>query len=317
MSGALSSRMPFNAEQAPKRNMDGTTHSEKVKGEQKRADEKDTDGDGVPDREEADLKTDPFDADTDDDGLSDGQECGRFNLRDFKFYMQDTNLNPTNPDSDGDGLPDGLELGVTVPVMGKGNTKGTDLDATFTCMTEFPVVQIKRTRICFISDKDPLSITDPGNWDSNGDGLSDGYQDANANGKADPGETDPAAGLASMDNLNFVGGWLSKEANPLRLVYDANGKMDVARDMSVFWINYQSSINGAPPEVVISRPDCLRVRKIYPQQLGTRMQIIAIEWVKECDEIIDVYLKSPYLIHGQTGPIYIKTLSATKLNKTK
>ena len=37
-------------------------------------DTKDSDGDGVSDREETVQGTDRFDADTDDDGLSDGEE---------------------------------------------------------------------------------------------------------------------------------------------------------------------------------------------------------------------------------------------------
>ncbi|MFO7870876.1 MAG: OmpA family protein [Kiritimatiellia bacterium] len=58
----------------------------------------DSDGDGLPDDVERRMGTDPFDPDTDDDGLSDGDEV--------HIYMTD----PLNPDSDWDGLTDGEEV---------------------------------------------------------------------------------------------------------------------------------------------------------------------------------------------------------------
>jgi hypothetical protein len=57
----------------------------------------DTDGDGLEDAIEAELGTDPFDVDTDDDGATDGDE----------YYVHQTGTR--NPDSDGDGVPDGTE----------------------------------------------------------------------------------------------------------------------------------------------------------------------------------------------------------------
>ena len=58
----------------------------------------DSDDDGLTDGEEVALGTDPFDSDTDDDGLSDGDEVN--------VYGTD----PLDPDSDDDGLIDGLEV---------------------------------------------------------------------------------------------------------------------------------------------------------------------------------------------------------------
>ncbi len=57
----------------------------------------DSDGDGLEDAIEAELGTDPFDPDTDDDGATDGDE----------YYVHQTGTR--NPDSDGDGVLDGDE----------------------------------------------------------------------------------------------------------------------------------------------------------------------------------------------------------------
>lgn len=58
----------------------------------------DSEGDGLEDAIEAELGTDPFDVDTDDDGLSDGDE----------YYVYATGTR--NPDSDGDAVLDGDEV---------------------------------------------------------------------------------------------------------------------------------------------------------------------------------------------------------------
>lgn len=58
----------------------------------------DSDGDGLLDKEEPSYGTDPFDPDTDKDGLTDGQE-----VKEFK-------TNPLDPDTDLDGLKDGAEV---------------------------------------------------------------------------------------------------------------------------------------------------------------------------------------------------------------
>jgi hypothetical protein len=57
----------------------------------------DSDGDGLEDAIEVELGTDPVDLDTDDDGLTDGDE----------YYVYQTGTR--NPDSDGDGVVDGVE----------------------------------------------------------------------------------------------------------------------------------------------------------------------------------------------------------------
>ena len=136
----------------------------------------DTDGDGLGDGVEDKNKdgkvglgeTDPRRIDTDCDGLIDGPDQ-------MKLLGEDANSNaivdkgetdPTKSDTDGDGLLDGVERGV-VTNPDPNNCKG------------------------FMPDADPTTKTDPTNADTDADGVADGAEDANQNGKVDPGELDP------------------------------------------------------------------------------------------------------------------------------
>jgi hypothetical protein len=105
--------------------------------------------------------------DTDCDGLSDADE---YHLD----YGGGAHTDPCNPDSDGDGLGDGLEMGRTVRV-----------DPSCTAST----------------DADPLSKTSPVLADSDADGLNDGIEDANRDGKVDPGESNPERKDSDCDGL--------------------------------------------------------------------------------------------------------------------
>ncbi len=130
----------------------------------------DSDGDGLPDSIENSFCTDPNDADTDDDGISDGNEDTNHN------GVWDTNeTNPCAIDTDGDGIQDGTETGVSEPVPdpdGAGPLLGTDTAV-------------------FQPDLDPTTTTNPLLGDTDGDGLTDGMEDSNFNGKIDAGEYDP------------------------------------------------------------------------------------------------------------------------------
>lgn len=59
----------------------------------------DSDNDGLTDREEGDLGTDPNNPDSDGDGISDGDEI-------------QIGTDPTNVDTDGDGIPDNVEIDI-------------------------------------------------------------------------------------------------------------------------------------------------------------------------------------------------------------
>jgi len=148
---------------------------------------------GVPRVYEPGIDTSPLDADSDDDGPADGVErMGDGPLASFA---------PTDPlafDSDGDGLGDGLEVGVLRGVPGGLSDVtmriyyGTDL-----------------TR--FRADADPATRTDPSDDDSDDDGLIDGHEDLNhdgawwgvigATGSPGLGETDPGDADTDGDGL--------------------------------------------------------------------------------------------------------------------
>lgn len=119
--------------------------------------------------------TDPLDDDTDDDGLIDGNEDDNGNGRqDGTIGNTGTTgqgeTDPANPDSDGDGLLDGMESGLITP-------EGNDTDPRL-----------------FVPDADPLTTTDPMDWDTDDGSVSDGPEDADRDGRVDVGERDPNFG---------------------------------------------------------------------------------------------------------------------------
>ena len=140
----------------------------------------DINGNGIVDANE----TNPLLADTDCDSLSDGAE--RFP----PSGLPETN--PNQADSDGDLVPDGVELGRNGPVSGAYGCPGAPYD------------------------RDPASRSDPMVKDSDGDGLNDGIEDRNQDGRLaapNPGavqESDPVAadtdGDGVCDGPNSVSG---------------------------------------------------------------------------------------------------------------
>ena len=133
----------------------------------------DPDEDGLSSIEEYVAGIDPTDADSDDDGVLDGQE---------PKWSEDSDgdglINAADPDSDDDGILDGTEAGVTEVSADTDESSGN-----------------------FMPDADPATKTDPLKDDTDDDGISDGTEDSNYNGALDPGETDPndATNLTACD----------------------------------------------------------------------------------------------------------------------
>ena len=128
----------------------------------------DSDGDGLSDTEEAARGTDPLDADTDDDGLTDGAEVNLYGT------------NPLSSDSDADGLSDSQELGL--------GTSPTDSDSDDDGLTDGAEVNLYGTN--------PLSL------DSDADGLSDAQEVALGTDPTDPDSNDN--GIPDGQDVEFV-----------------------------------------------------------------------------------------------------------------
>lgn len=151
---------------------------------------RDTDGDGIEDGAEVEAGLNPLDADSDDDGVADGFEglkaFGERPERDTRGVPKgpfldpdgDGLINALDPDSDGDGIFDGTEMSAFRPIPEK-TVSGRKIGGTDVSKGHF------------VKDADGDSGTDPQNPDTDGDGLSDGEEDKNKNGKVDEGESDP------------------------------------------------------------------------------------------------------------------------------
>lgn len=141
----------------------------------------DTDNDGLSDGAEDEdrdgfkdvSEPNPRDADTDDDGLSDGQEDINQN-----GVVNTGETDPLESDSDDDGLNDGLEKGRTTGISG-----GTSSPRS---------ISYVGTSVSWIPDADGATTTNPLSADTDNDGLADGVEDSNHNGRVDAGETNPA-----------------------------------------------------------------------------------------------------------------------------
>jgi uncharacterized repeat protein (TIGR01451 family) len=131
----------------------------------------DTDGDGLTDIFEIAIGTNPNDADSDDDGVLDGQEANPADDTDG-----DGLINALDPDSDNDGLYDGTETGKDC------SNPATDA-----------------SKHHCIADADPATTTSPLDPDTDHGGKKDGSEDANRNGKLDAGEGDPTLGHGADD----------------------------------------------------------------------------------------------------------------------
>jgi hypothetical protein len=122
----------------------------------------DSDSDGLSDVDESAFGTNPHDQDTDDDGLSDGEEVNSFST------------DPLNTDSDSDGMQDGTEVGNDTWWLGE---PWNGIDGTDTSIN--------------IPDVDPSTTTDPLDDDTDNDGLMDGQEDVNQDGEFMGIELDP------------------------------------------------------------------------------------------------------------------------------
>jgi len=142
----------------------------------------DPDNDGLTNDEEKQFGTDKHNADTDGDGLKDGDEVKKYNT------------SPTKADTDGDGLKDGEEVLTYLTDPLKADTDGDGLN------DGDEITKYKTNPLKADTDGDGLSDgdevlkykTDPLKVDTDGDGLSDG--DEVLKYKTDPLKADTDGG---------------------------------------------------------------------------------------------------------------------------
>ncbi len=152
----------------------------------------DIDDDGLKDRVELAVNggydcppgnvTLPTDADSDEDGLLDGNEDVNLNHR-----HDPAEADPTCWDTDSDSLLDGLERGLAQPEHGFGvSAAGISLTVAPPPAAVVPVPG------AFWPDHDPSTVTNPAKADSDGDGLCDGNS------------LNQPAGCANGEDYNFA-----------------------------------------------------------------------------------------------------------------
>ncbi|MBK9261517.1 MAG: hypothetical protein IPM54_17135 [Polyangiaceae bacterium] len=142
----------------------------------------DSDGDGLWDGLEEQIGSNPNDADSDDDGALDGEEVA---------YDTDSDgdgvINVLDTDSDNDGLFDGTEMGKS-------------------CGHPATQAQLGHCR----PDADAgQTTTDPTDRDTDVDGVGDGSEDPNLNGKVDADEANPNEPGDANATKDFDGDGLS------------------------------------------------------------------------------------------------------------
>jgi hypothetical protein len=175
----------------------------------------DTDDDGLTDGEEAGLGTDPNDPDSDGDSIDDGDEVGTYGTDPLAadsdgdgiddYAEIDTHgTDPLNPDSDGDGLQDGYEA---IPGPGfQGNTDPLDPDTDDDGLTDGAEVNQYGT-VPNAPDTEFDGLTDGDEVDVWGSGSDPNEEDSDGDGLVDGEEvfgthTDPANADSDGDGVD-------------------------------------------------------------------------------------------------------------------
>lgn len=177
----------------------------------------DKDHDGLTKREEMALGTDPDNADTDGDGLKDGEEVNKYFTNPIKVdtdgdgladgdEVMKYNTNPTKVDTDGDGLSDGDEV-----LKYKTDPLKTDTDGDGLKDGE-EVNTIKTNPLKMDTDGDGLNDgeevmkykTDPLKVDTDGGTVGDGVEVKRGTNPLDPKDDVPVVDAEKELTFDFV-----------------------------------------------------------------------------------------------------------------
>ena len=184
--------------------------------------DEDFDEDGLTNKDEFLLDTDPHNNDTDEDGLPDGGEVNKFNTNPLVYDQIDENL-----DTDQDGLVDGLEMRLGTEL----NNPDTDGDGLLDGYEVFKI------------GTNPLEL------DSDNNGIDDGDEDFDSDGICNFEEqrlgTNPQLKDTDSDNLSDGDEVNQYHTNPL--VYDTDGDTIGDGDEIKLGLNpLAASTNGVP-----------------------------------------------------------------------
>lgn len=156
-------------------------------------DDSDSDQDGLANRLEEALETDPASADSDGDGLDDGVEVLRLGT------------DPTNPDTDGDGINDDVEVaGFALPGQSQRwyldpKSADTNEDGQVDTIECPDLVGVDSVGTFFCSDTDDDVVPDVFDYDNDADGVPDPV-DISPNDLVDrSGKRDDIATLSPFD----------------------------------------------------------------------------------------------------------------------
>ena len=192
----------------------------------------DPDKDGLTNKTEKEIGTDPKKADTDGDGLNDGAEVNQYKTHPRKADTDGDGFNdgdevkyktdPLKKDSDGDGLNDGAEVNQYKTHPLKADTDGDGLNDGDEVNKRKTDPRKADTDSDGLNDGDEVNYkSNPLNMDSDGDGISDGNEVNKY--KTDPAKADTDSdGLSDGDEVNKY------KTDPVKSDTDGGGVADGA-----------------------------------------------------------------------------------------
>ncbi len=231
----------------------------------------DDDKDGLLTSKEKLIGTDPYNPDTDGDGLTDGDEVNKYfsnplnkdsdndGLNDYDEVMKYKTL-PMNPDTDGDKLKDGDEVSTyrTNPLNSDSDNDGLNDYAELMTYKTDPLNS--DTDGDGLNDGDEVNTynTNPTNKDSDNDMLSDG--DEVLKYKTNPLEKDTDKGSVN-DGVE-----VNKGTDPLNPADDVEKKMEVGEKLILQGINFETNSSNITPDSEEILNNSLKYIQAHPDE---------------------------------------------------